>query len=807
VSIVLTDLAYAVRQARANPGFTTTALLTLALAIGANAAIFSIVEAVLLRPLPFRDPARLVYIWNVYRGGHTASAIPDYLDRRNASRTLESIAAFRLGDATMTGGGDPLRVRVGQVTVSFFDVLGRGAAMGRVFASGEDTPGRHTVVVLSRGFWQRAFGGRASAVGQSIVIDGVAHSVVGVMPADFGLPGDRIDVWQPLAFSPAQMTDAERGSEFLRVIGRMRAGATLEQTEADMKAIAASVIERVPRRRDFLVRSQWSADVVPLMTEVAGAARPTLLVLLGAVALVLVAACANLASLLMVRGSFRHREIAVRMALGAGRGRIVRQLVTESLALGLAGGAGGVALAYWLVRVAASAPFQGLPRLDESTLDLPVLGFTVAVSIAASLMFGTGPAFHVVRRSVSGALAGGGRVSDVPARRRARSALIATEVAVAVVVLVGAGLLLRSFDRLVRVDPGFQSDRRFTARVSLPLSTYREPAPRLAFSQALMDGLGAVPGVRAVGLTSRLPLSSLNDTASFTIEGYTPAAGEGSPGGEYRIVGGEYFRAMGVPLLRGRVFDPRDDASHALVAIIDRGAAERYFEGRDPIGGRIDVGGSGQRWREIVGVVGSVRNAGLDVAAKPQVYLPNAQSPNLGLTLIVHADSSPDAVATQVRGALREIDPLVPLYDVGTLDEQLGRSVARQRFATTLLAGLASIGLVLATIGIYGLVAFWVTREVRQIGIRMALGATSADVLRLVLRQGFVPVASGIAAGLVAAATLSRLATNQLFGISPTDPVTYGAIALGLLMVALAACAVPAHRAVTTDAATALRPE
>jgi predicted permease len=790
-----------------NPGFTALAVTTIALAVGACAAIFSIVEAVLLRPLPFRDPARLVLVWNEYRGEKAHSSVPDYLDRRAMSRTLEGLGAFSFADANLTDAGEPVRVRIGQATSSFFEVTGRDAAMGRVVTRHEETPGRHAVVVLADGFWRRAFGARPSLLGESVRIDGVPHTIVGVMPPDFGLPAEPVDLWRPLAFTPAQMGDNERGNESLLVIGRVKPGVALPQVEAEMDTIAASVLERVPRRRAYLQRSQWGAAVVPLTDYVAGPARATLLVIAGAVGLVLLMACANVANLLLVRGSYRQREMAVRVALGATRGRLLRQLVTEGLLLGLAGGAAGAAIAYWIVRVAAEMPLPGVPRLDESVIDLPVLGFTLAISVASALLFGLWPAVQTARGAVSMALAGSGRASATPARRRGRSAVIAAEVAFAVVVLVGAGLLLRSFERLARVDPGFVTEHRYTANVSLPAAGYPEPAARLAFFGALADRLRALPHVRAVGLTHLLPLSGRRDTANFTIDGYTSAPGEANPGGEYRFVDGEYFRAMGIPLVRGRVFEPQDDAGSQPVAIVDEGAAARYFANRDPIGGRIDVGGSGQRWRQIVGLVGTVRSGGLDAAPRPQVYLAVAQNPRRSLAVVLQSDGDPDALASDLRSAVAAIDPHVPIFEAGTLDERVGRSIARQRYAAALLAALAVLALTLAAIGLYGLVAFWVSREARQIGIRVALGATGDDVRRLVLRQGLVPVAAGLAAGLAAAAVLSTLARSQLFGIGPTDAVTYGTVAVGLLIIALAACALPARRAAATDPVRALRGE
>ena len=802
MSTLLSDLRLAIRLARTSPGLTLVAVLTLALAIGANAAIFSIVEAVLLRPLPFADPDRIVMLWNEYGANHTASSPPDYADRRDLNHTLDRVAAYRLIDVNLTGGEEPRRVSVGDITASFFDVVGRQASLGRVFTAEEDTPGRNGVVVLDHGFWQRAFGGRGDVLGDALVLNGVAHTVVGVMPPDFALPAERVDLWRPLALSPAQLADDERGNEFLRTLGRTMPGVGLDEVEADMDAIAASVLERVPDRRDFLARNQWGADAVPLLTEVAGDARPALLVLAGAVGLVLVVACANLANLLLVRGSFREREMAVRAALGASRVRLARQLVTESLLMAATGGAAGVVLAGALVRVARTSAFGGIPRLDESAIDWPVLAFTAAVSLAAALVFGVGPALHSSRAHGAGALTGA-RASDRPSRRRTRAALVAAEVGVAAVVLVGAGLLVRSFDRLVREDPGFETDGRFTARVALPFSVYAEPSRRLAFHQALVERLEVQPGVRAVGLTHRLPLSALNDTATFEFEGYTPPPGEGSAGGEYRIVGGDYFRAMGIRVVSGRAFDARDGQAAPAVAIIDEEAARRYFAGRDPIGRHVEFAGR----REIVGVARNVRNAGLDVAPRPQLYVPVAQRPLLTMSVIVHSDRDASDLAALLGREVRAIDPDVPVFELVTLDERLGQSVARQRFAARLLTGLAAMGLLLAGIGIYGLLAFVVARDARQIGIRMALGATTAEVWRMVVGRGLAPVAIGLATGLAAAAALSRVVTSQLYGIDAIDPPTYAAVAVIVSVSALAACALPARRAAATDPAEAMRTE
>jgi len=800
VSTLVSDLRLAIRLARAGPGLTIVAVFSLALAIGANAAIFSVVESVLLRPLPFADAGRIVTLWNEYGGNRTASSPPDYADRRDLSRTLDAVAAYRIADVNMTGRDEPRRVRAGDVTASFFDVVGRSAAIGRVFAAAEDTPGRNDVVVLDHGFWTRAFGGRADAVGDAIVLDGTPYTIVGVMPPDFALPAERVDVWRPLALSAAQLADDERGNEYLFVVGRMRDGVTIEQVEADMDAIAASVLVRVPDRRDFLARNQWGAHAVPILAEVTGDARPTLLVLAGAVGLVLLVACANLANLLLARGSFRQREMAVRSALGASRGRLARQLFTESLLVATAGGAAGVLVASALVRVARASALEGIPRLEASAIDWRVLAFTAVLSLAATVLFGLGPSLQTSRATETGVLAGG-RVSDPPSRRRVRAALVAAEVAVVVVVLVGAGLLVRSFDRLVRVDPGFETANRFTARLALPFSSYEARPRRAALQQALVAALAAQPGVRAVGLTHRLPLSDLNDTATFDVEGYTPPPGEGSAGGEYRLVGGDYFRAMGIRLLAGRFFDERDDAGAPAVAIVDEETARRYFSGRDPIGRHVEFAGR----REIVGVVGSVLNAGLDVAPRPQIYIPTAQRAPLTVSVVVHADRAASDVAALVRREVRAIDPDVPVFQAATLDERLGQSVARQRFAARLLAGLALMGLLLAAIGVYGLLAFVVARDARQIGIRMALGATAADVWRLVVGRGAVPVAFGVAAGLSAAVALSRLVASQLYGVDPVDLPTYAAVAVIVAATALAACVLPARRAASIAPAEAMR--
>jgi len=802
VSTLISDVRLAVRLARAGPGLTAVAVLTLALAIGANAAIFSIVEAVLLRPLPFADPGRIVTLWNEYRGNRTASSPPDYADRRDLSHTLDAVAAYRFSDVNMTGRGEPLRVRAGDATASFFDVLGRSASIGRVFAAAEDTEGRGDVVVLDHGFWLRALGGREAAVGESVVLDGLPYTIVGIMPGDFELPGEHVDLWRPLALSAGQLADDERGNEYLFVIGLMRPNVTLDQVEADMDAIAESVLARVPDRRDFLARNRWGAHAVPLLTEVAGGARPVLLVLAGAVGLVLLVACANLASLLVARGSFRQREMAVRSALGASRSRLARQLVTESSLLAAVGGGAGLLVAEVLMRVARASALESIPRLDASAMGWPVLAFTAALSLAATVAFGLGPSLQIARAPATGVLAGG-RVWDPPSHRRLRAALVAVEVAVAVVVLVGAGLLVRGFDRLVRVDPGFEAADRFTARLALPFSSYEARPRRAAFQQALVAALEGAPGVRAVGLTHRLPLSDLNDTATFGFEGYTPPPGEGNAGGEYRIVGGDYFRAMGIRLMSGRPFDERDDAEAPAVAIIDEEAARQYFAGRDPIGRHVEFAGR----REIVGVVGSVRNAGLDAARTPQLYIPTAQRAPLTVSVVVHSDRAASDVAALIRRAVGAIDADVPVFQMATLDERLGRSVARQRFAARLLAGLALAGLLLAGIGIYGVPAFVVARDARQIAIRIALGATRADVWRLVLGRGFAPVAVGLGAGLAGAAALSRAVASQLYGVDPIDPPTYAAVAAVVAAAALAACAIPASRAASIAPAEAMRAE
>ena len=804
------DIRFGVRMLVKNPVFTTIAVLTLALGIGANTAIFSVVNGVLLRPLPYEDPDRLVVIWNEYAKMNlqASNSVPDYFDRREQSKTLEDIAALTIRNTNLTGSGEPVRILSSPVTASFFPVMGVQPAQGRAFRPEEDQPGHNRVAVLSHGCWQRRFGGDPDIVGQTIQLDREAHTVVGVMPENFNLVFVDVEVWTPIAFTPEQKADDQRGREYLIAVARVKPGIPLGQVEAEMDTIAARVIELFPDRAGFLRDAGWGAEVVPLQEQLRGDLRPALLVLLGAVGLVLLIACANVANLLLARASAREKEIAIRAALGAGRGRIIRQLLTESILLGLLGGGVGLLLAHWgiqaLVRTLLAVAPLNVPLLSEIGIETGVLLFTLALSLGTGVIFGIAPALSAARTDLHNTLKEGGRSSGTAGRHRLRSVLVVAEVALTLVLLVGAGLLLRSVHQLLQVSPGFQTDNRLTFQINLPSATYDRPQ-EVAFFWELLPRVRALPGVRAAGATNQLPLGAGRNTRSFTVEGYQAPEGESMPLSENRVISPGYIKAMGIPLLKGREFDQRDTETSRPVVLVDQKTVRRFWPDQDPLGRRIQFGDD--VWREVVGVVGSVKNGGLEAEGREQIYAPYTQFPRSTMYLVLHTESAPLSLLGAARAEVRALDRTVPVSEVKTLEQQLDGSVAIRRLSMTLLLVFALLALVLAAVGIYGVMSYSVSRRTHEIGIRMALGAQPADVLKLVVRQGMVLTLIGVGVGLAASFGLTRFLESLLFGVTPTDPVTFAGVSALLAAVALLACYIPARRATQVDPMVALRYE
>ncbi len=801
------DVRYGARVLWKSPGFTAVAVVALALGVGATTAIFSVMNAVLWRPLPFREPDRLVMIWmdNRRLGMHEdIHSYPNYQDYRNQNTTFAQLAAFTTQGFNLTGEGEPDRVVGAATTATFFEVMGTSPALGRAYTAEEDQPGRDSVAVISHGLWQRHFGGDPNIVGKSISLNGATRTVVGVMPADFAFPGKEVDLWVPLAVP--ESAKQERSAFWLSMIGRLKPGVTVEQARADMGTIWARMEQQYPQLGGYGV------NLVPLHTQVVGNVRPALWVLLAAVGFVLLIACANVANLLLARGTARGREIAIRAALGAGRKRIVRQLLTESVLLALLGGAVGALLAVWGLGALKSLAPADTPRLEQIGVDARVFAFALAISCVTALVFGLVPALQASKPDLNETLKEGGRSDTSGGRgRRLRDLLVVSEIALTLVLLVGAGLLLKSFKRLQEVNLGYKPEGVLTARVSLPRAKYREPQKVAAFYEQLTENLRNSPGVEGVAAVGTILLTTTPNSTIITIEGRpNPPAAERT---EVPLdpVTPDFFKVMGTPLLRGRFFDAHDRRGSQPVAIVNETFARKFFPGEDPIGRRYlygDPGGDNDQWFTIVGVVADMKRTDFNAEVRPETFYPLAQVPDTSMMLVVRAASGDAAsLASLVRQQVRSLDADQPVYAVRTMDEQLAERRAQRRFNMLLLALFASVAMALAAVGLYGVMAYTVTQRQHEIGIRMALGAGAADVFRLVVGRGMILAAVGIAVGFVSALALTRLMTGLLFNVSAADPLTYAAVSLLLAAVALAGCLVPARRATKVDPMVALRYE
>jgi putative ABC transport system permease protein len=812
---LLQDVRYSLRRLAKSPAFSLIVILTLALGIGANTAIFSAVNAVLLRPLGYADPGRLVTIEHFYPslGGLKAPvSVPGFRDYQALGRSFESMAVENNWLVNLTGQGEPVRVPGARVTGRFFGTLGVPALLGRGLLPGEDSAGREHVVVLSYGLWQRLFGADRGVVGRALSLNGEQYEVVGVMPEGFRDFFNRdVDLWAPLVFQPEQLADDRRTNEFLSLTARLRPGVPLEQAASEMRSLAEQLRQRYPDT----YAADWSLLTTPLSQRSAGDVRPALLVLLGAVGFVLLIACANVANLLLARAAARAKEIAVRTALGVSRDRLVRQLLTESVLLSLAGGVLGLVLAYWGVRSVVAANPGRLPRADEIGIDAPVMIFTLCVSLLTGVLFGLAPAVHASSADLHGVLKEGGRanVGD-RAGQGLRRTLVVAEVALALTLLTGAGLLVKSFARLQGVDPGFEPDHLLTFNLALPAARYPADSQQAAFFEQVLPAIARLPGVRTAGATSVIPFGGNWSTGSFEVEGYQPPPRQPGPWGDIRLVTPGFFETLRVPLRAGRVIGDEDRTGTRRVAVVDDELVRRYWPSQDPIGKRITFGPppgvadtSAREWIEVVGVVGHTKHEGLDAEARVQVYLPYRQQPRPFMTVAVRTAGEPAAYANQMRRAVQTIDPDQPIANVRTMDELISRSVGQRRLSMLLLSLFSGIALVLASVGIYGLMSYSVAQRSRELGVRIALGAARADVLRLVLRQGMSLAVTGIAVGVVAAFALTRLIDSQLYGVRATDPATFVGVAALLGLTALVANLVPALRATRVDPAVVLREE
>ena len=819
------DLRYGVRQLLKNPGFTAVAVLTLALGIGANTAIFSVINSILLRPLPFKDPDQLALVWqtnpNVLDTAPTSYPnLTDWKEQNQSFQDLAAWASYPQNKFSLTGSGNPEQIQYALGSANIFSLLGVTPAEGRTFSAEEDKPGAPKVVMLSYGLWQRRFGGDPTVVSKPLTLDGASYTVVGVLPASFKFVSypKEPDVWIPVAADPEQYKLYVRSLAYLGVIGRLKPGVTAEAAGAEMSTIAGRLAQSYPDSH------KWDAKVVPLQKQVVGEIRPALQILLGAVAFVLLIACANVANLLLARATGRQKEIAIRAAMGASRLRLVRQLLTESVLLSLLGGVVGLLLALWGIYFLTLLPYSNASVFvpysvapEQVGIDPKVLGFTLLISLVTGLIFGLAPALQVSKLDQYESLKEGGTKGGGGSRnRRLRSLLVVSEVALSLVLLIGAGLLIKGFLSLQKVDPGFNPENVLTLNLSLPRSKYQSDRQAAIFYEQFLDRVQTLPGVRAAGTVTMLPLTNADAGTDFYVEGQPkPPAGQG-PLLHHRVVSSDYFRAMDVRLKSGREFTRQDGADAQQVVIVNETMARRYWPNQDPVGKRIalstEVYQGGQfnlegAWRVVVGVVADMRHLGLASEPWAEAYVPLPQSPERDMTAVIRTSSDPLALAAGVRREVEGIDKDQPVANVRTMGQIVSESLARPRFSFLLLTIFAGVALVLAAVGVYGVMSYSVGQRTHEFGIRMALGAQARDMLKLVLREGFALAVVGVAVGVVGALALTRYLTSLLFGISATDPVIFAGISLMLVTIALLACYVPARKAMRVDPMIALRHE
>ena len=810
---MLQDLRFALRLMRRQPSYALFVVVTLAIGIGANTAVFSVVNGVLLRPLPFAESDRLVAIWGRFdpESGFDfpqfVLSIPEYLDYRSQSRSYEEVAAW--GSASLTVGGDgaePERVAGVAVTENFFRLLRVAPLMGRTFSGDEARPGGPALVVLSHAYWQARFGGAGDIVGRTVPINGQMATVIGVMPRGFNYPAPDIRIWTALRIDPA--SPGGRSSHSFRAIGRLAAAASVESARSELRTLMASWKATYPN-----IHTGHYLFIRPLLEDVAGTIKPALLMLLGATGAVLLIVCANLATVILARGEARSREMAIRGALGARRSRLVRLSLVESALLALLGGVLGIAIAQAGVRLLLTIDPTSIPRSSEVTPDSRMLAFAAGLSVVSALLFGllpalrgSSPQLHTTLKDSNATVSGGA------GRQWVRRGLVATEVAVSVVLVVGAGLMLRSFERLLSVQPGFDPRGMLMASITLPDASYGKPEPIEAFYGQLIERLRSVPGVRAASAGSGVPLWSDTGVWDFDIEGKPrPARGEMAWNAGITVVRDQFFETLGIRLVRGRFFASADRAGSMPVAVINETMATRFFPGVDPIGKRIRVSGDGNAWMTIVGLAADIRDQSLNDPPRPLYYVVQSQMPVTArfpysdMTLIVRSEMSPESLVPSIRDIIRQLDPKLPIYDAQTLETVRALSVARPRFMTTLLTLFALVGIMLGATGIYGVLSYSVARRTQEIGIRRALGAAPGTLFRQVIARGMQPVILGLLAGLAASYWTMRLLESQLFEVSTTDPATYAYVGAGVIFVSLLACAVPALRAIRVNPIVALR--
>ncbi|MGA9771425.1 MAG: ABC transporter permease [Blastocatellia bacterium] len=803
------DLRFGARMLLKHPGFTLIAALTLALGIGANTAIFSVVNSLLLRPLPFSEPDKLVQIWeaNVKRGrSEMPASFPNFADWRDQNHVFEQVVAYTDGSFNLTGTGESERIRSALVSPAFFSTLGINPILGRVFLPEEDKKNKVFSVVMGQRLWQRRFDSDPNIVGKSINLNGDSFTVVGVIAQNAHLPLLPVDIelWVPVSHG---FSFTERGAHYLQVLARLKLEVTIQQAQSEMDSIANSLAEHYPDSN-----TNFGIRLVPLQQQIVGDFKTALLVLLGAVVFVLLIASANVANMLLARAATRQKEIAIRMALGAGRARLIRQLLTESMLLAFAGGLVGLLLALWGIDLlVAFSPFD-IPRVKEVAIDGRVLGFTLGVSILTGIIFGFAPALQASRPDLNETLKEGGRsASGGIGRQRVRSLLVVAEIALSLVLLVGAGLLMRSFIKLQSVNPGFDSRNVLTMQLDLSGPNYKTGTQVIAFHNLLLERIKALPGIESASTRSYTPVASDAPFAylSFAIEG-VPIDIANRSVAYYNAVSTDYFQTMGIPVLKGRQFDEHDVRKAQNVAMVNETAARRFFPDEDPIGKRVsfnDENPTEQDWATIIGVVKDTKPRALDGESVAEMYMPYDQQPELGMSLMIRTTNKPETMASAVRSELQALDGNQPVYSIRTLDSVLSESVATPRFRTFLLGAFAAVALILAVVGIYGVISYSVAQRTHEIGIRMALGAEARNIFKLVIGQGMLLTAIGVMIGLTGSFALMRFLSSLLFGVSATDTITFASITALLSLVALLACYVPARRATKVDPMIALRTE
>ena len=809
---ILQDIQYAVRILRKSPGFTSVAILTLALGIGANTAIFSVVDAVLLKPLRFKGPFSLVLVWEKqprYGLMRNVVAPPNLFHWEEQNHCFSAIAAFLDQSANLTGAGEPEQVGVQLVSPNFFSLLGVNPMLGRGFAADEDQPGKDHAAVLSYGLWKSKFAGDPKIVGKTIELDGESFRVIGVTRSDFdfyvsefSFTREHPQLWAPLEMKPA-WHDWSKVGRFLRVIARVKPGLSIAQAQAQMNVIAADLAARYPT-----YDKGWGVALVPLREQLSGALRPALLILLGAVGFVLLIACANISSLLFSRAAGRRRELAIRIALGASRRRIAQQLLTESLLLGLVGGALGAIVAIWATKALIHAASASLLDFSAISIDWRVLAFAAGLILSAGLLAGFLPSFMAACGEVASALPAGDRTSSAGRKSlAARSALVIVEISLALVLLAGSGLLIQSFFRLTEVYPGFQASRLLIFQISLP-DKYQNKTASAAFFSQLLGKIRALPGAVSASADVTPPFTGVGSATDFAIVGEPPQPPREALGTDVRVIEPGYFRTMGIPLLKGQIFNEREFAQQSNVVIVNKAFADKYLSGKNPLEQKVIIDMKDKNIPDqIIGVVGNVHESSLAESPDPVAYWPYPELPSYSMNIVVRTSTPPLSLVPALRDALREIDKDQPMAKISTMDHLVANSVARSRFTMLLLSFFAGLALVLACVGIYGVMAYSVAQRTHEIGIRMALGAQRRDVLRVVLGQGARLAFIGVAIGVAAALLLTRLMAALVYGVSVTDPLTFAAVAFLLTLVALFACYVPARRAMRVDPMIALRYE